>query len=111
MHMLRAYSWPGNVREVFAAVESAAIRAAGGRIDAQHLATEIRDAEDRASRRTPAERYRAETGEPDERASIRAALEQAQGVRARAAEILGMGRTTLWRKMKQYGFANDDDEV
>jgi sigma-54 dependent transcriptional regulator, acetoin dehydrogenase operon transcriptional activator AcoR len=32
-----------------------------------------------------------------------AALAEADGVRARAAEPLGMGRTTLWRKLKRYG--------
>jgi transcriptional regulator with AAA-type ATPase domain len=33
--MLRAYSWSGNVRELLAKVESAAIRASGERIEAQ----------------------------------------------------------------------------
>ena len=41
-----------------------------------------------------------------ERAAILAALEQAEGSRSRAAEMLGMGRTTLWRKMRQYGIAD-----
>ncbi len=36
-----------------------------------------------------------------------AALEETGGVRARAAELLGMGRTTLWRKMKEYGLDVD----
>ena len=103
MRMLRAYGWPGNVRELFAALESAAIRADGNRIDAQHLHEEIRAALERPP---TADRYRASDGD-DERASIIAALEQAGGNRARAAEILGMGRTTLWRKMRQYGIADE----
>ena len=37
------------------------------------------------------------------REAILAALREASGVRARAARILGMGRTTLWRKMKEHG--------
>ncbi len=44
---------------------------------------------------------------PDERATLAAALEDAGGNRARAAEMLGMGRTTLWRKMRQYGLATE----
>jgi transcriptional regulator of acetoin/glycerol metabolism len=48
-------------------------------------------------------RYRAAAGDEDERARILAALDAAHGVRARAAEILGMGRTTLWRKLRQLG--------
>ena len=43
----------------------------------------------------------------DERVAIVAALEQTDGAIARAAELLGMGRTTLWRKLKQYGLTSD----
>ncbi|NIP80851.1 MAG: hypothetical protein GWM90_17195, partial [Gemmatimonadetes bacterium] len=42
-----------------------------------------------------------------EEAGIRAALEETDGVRTRAAELLGMSRTTLWRKMKEYGLQPD----
>ncbi len=111
MHMLRAYAWPGNVREVFAAVQSAAIRAGGERIEAQHLPTEIRGADENDNGAERAERYRSEESATHERDSIVAALEEAHGVRARAAEILGMGRTTLWRKMKQYGLASDETDA
>jgi transcriptional regulator of acetoin/glycerol metabolism len=38
-----------------------------------------------------------------EREAIVAALDETGGVRSKAARILGMGRTTLWRKMKEYG--------
>ena len=41
---------------------------------------------------------------PDaEREAIREALELADGNRTRAAAALGMGRTTLWQKLKEYG--------
>jgi two-component system response regulator HydG len=103
MRMLRAYSWPGNVRELFAMVESAAIRAGGERIEAQHLPRDVRDALKDIPIEGKEVRYRAEDGEEDERAAIVAALAAVDGVRARAAEMLGMGRTTLWRKMKKYG--------
>jgi transcriptional regulator of acetoin/glycerol metabolism len=53
-------------------------------------------------------RYRA-AGDTDERARILAALDAASGVRARAAEILGMGRTTLWRKLRQLGLERSGD--
>ncbi|MBA2244129.1 MAG: helix-turn-helix domain-containing protein [Gemmatimonadota bacterium] len=53
--------------------------------------------------------YHADAPE-EERAAILAALEEAEGSRTRAAEILGMGRTTLWRKMKQYGIAAEGGE-
>jgi DNA-binding NtrC family response regulator len=101
MRTLRAYGWPGNVRELLAALESAAIRTDGDRIEAQHLPEDVRAALDRDL--AGGERYRAHDAAVDERSAILAALEEAAGSRARAAEILGMGRTTLWRKMKQHG--------
>ena len=114
MRMLRAYGWPGNVRELFAVLESATIRADGDRIDAQHLPEEVRGALERG--RSPsasgsamaavgAARYRADAPDTDEQTAIEAALVQAGGSRIRAAAILGMGRTTLWRKMRLYGIA------
>jgi two-component system response regulator HydG len=101
MRMLQAYDWPGNVRELLAVLESAAIRASGGRVEAQHLPAEVRAAI--GGEAGAAERYREGGADDDERAAIVAALEDAGGVRARAAELLGMGRTTLWRKLKKYG--------
>ena len=99
LRILRAYSWPGNVRQLFAAIETAAIRADGDTIEPQHLPREVLSglADDLEEARYGG----AAVGE-DERKSIEAALEEAGGSRIRAAEILGMGRTTLWRKIKQY---------
>lgn len=102
MRVLRAYTWPGNIRELFAVMESATIRADGDRIKAEHLPSEVREALNRHATDENG-RYRAEAADGDERSAIRAALEEAAGSRTRAAEILGMGRTTLWRKMKSYG--------
>jgi DNA-binding NtrC family response regulator len=107
MRMLRAHSWPGNVRELFAVVESAAIRAGGERIEAQHLPRDVRDALKHVPVEAREVRYRAEASKEDERAAIAAALAAAGGVRARAAEMLGMGRTTLWRKIRKYELEGD----
>jgi two-component system, NtrC family, response regulator HydG len=100
IQLMRSYSWPGNVRELFAVVESAGIRAGGTRIEAHHLPPEVRSPNGEASP-TADGRYRA--GVADEPALIRAALVEVHGVRARAADLLGMSRTTLWRKMREYG--------
>ena len=102
MRLLQAYAWPGNVRELLAAIESAAIRAGGARIEAQHLPADVRESRETAASR----RYRSELPTDEERDRIVAALAAADGVRARAAEILGMGRTTLWRKMRSYGITD-----
>jgi len=100
MRMLRSYDWPGNVRQLFAVIESSAIRAGGGRLEAQHLPAEVRERHPGGSEGRE-QRYRADDG-TDERSAIESALAQADGVRARAADLLGMSRTTLWRKMKEY---------
>jgi two-component system response regulator HydG len=109
MRLLRQYSWPGNVRQLLAALESAAISAGeGGRIEAQHLPDEIRETQDATLQGA---RYKASAAPDDERAAIEAALAHTGGTLSRAAELLGMGRTTLWRKMRAYGIthpASDD---
>ncbi len=102
MRLMRAHDWPGNVRELFAVVESATIRAGGPRIEAQHLPSAIRDPDGAAPSHPRETRYQGSTVD-DERAAIEAALVEADGSRARAAEILGMSRTTLWRRMRDFG--------
>jgi two-component system response regulator HydG len=99
VRLLRNYDWPGNVRELMSVIERAAVDAGFGRIEAQHLPEELRRGADAAGEA----RYRATQSADDERDAIVAALEQTDGAIARAAELLGMGRTTLWRKLKQYG--------
>jgi DNA-binding NtrC family response regulator len=113
LEVMAAYDWPGNVRELMTAVEYACIVCDGKRILACHLPEEVLegpqpgsaaqngDAKKGEARPEP-KRYQA----PDagaEREAIRAALEEANGNRTRAAAALGMGRTTLWQKLKEYG--------
>jgi DNA-binding NtrC family response regulator len=100
MRLLQGYRWPGNVRELFAVLESAHIQAGGRRIEAQHLPVEVRGV-DRPV--TSPERYRLEEPSDAEREAIARALTETGGARNAAADRLGMSRTTLWRKMKEYG--------
>lgn len=91
MRSLIACQWPGNVRQLLSALESTRIRAGGGTIEAQHPPEEVR-------------RPSAAGGDAaNERAAILAALREADGVKVRAAELLGMSRTTLWRKLREHG--------
>lgn len=103
--VLRAYPWPGNVRELLGALELATIHAGFTRIETQHLPAAVRDAA--AARHEP--RYRAPGSEDAERSAIVAALEHSGGTVSHAADLLGMGRTTLWRKLKAYGIAVASD--
>ena len=103
MRLLQVYPWPGNVRELFAALESAHIRAGDRRIEAQHLPAEVRGERDDRESDLRSERYRCEEPPEDERTAIVEALARTGGTRKAAARQLGMSRTTLWRKMKEYG--------
>ena len=102
MRLMRAHDWPGNVRELFSVVESATIRAGQPRIEAQHLPASIRDPQNQRGPDPRETRYQSPSDD-DERAAIEAALVEADGSRARAAELLGMSRTTLWRRMRDFG--------
>jgi transcriptional regulator of acetoin/glycerol metabolism len=106
---MRAYDWPGNVRELMAVIEHACIVCEGGRLLPCHLPPELlevaaeptdADADDRNG--DSSRRYQAPNPD-EEKQQIRAALEEAEGNRTRAAAALGMGRTTLWQKLKAYG--------
>ncbi len=103
VRLMQSYRWPGNVRELFSAVESAAIRADGGVIQAQDLPPAVRDPTGGA-----AAAYGPSGGSAGERTaldreSVIRALQDAGGVRVQAARLLGVSRTTLWRRMKELG--------
>jgi DNA-binding NtrC family response regulator len=108
LEVLTAYDWPGNVRELIAAIEHACIVCDGTRILPCHLPPEVRDREPGLDEQTTARgldggrRYQAPSAEEEKTAIIRA-LEEAEGNRTRAAALLGMGRTTLWQKLKAHG--------
>ncbi|MEP6619436.1 MAG: sigma-54 dependent transcriptional regulator [bacterium] len=106
IRLLRAHEWRGNVRELFAVVERAAIEASFHRIEAQHLPADVRE---RGTPRLADVRYRAAGPDDDEQAAIQAALEETDGALGRSAELLGMGRTTLWRKLRRYGLTARDE--
>ena len=98
---LARYDWPGNVRELENAIERAVALCLGSRIDVDDLPEEVR----RAASPLPA------TGQSRriqdvERALILSTLEESGGNRAQAAEVLGIGVATLYRKLKQYGDAS-----
>ncbi|CAN5824405.1 sigma-54-dependent response regulator transcription factor ZraR [soil metagenome] len=109
MVIMAEYDWPGNVRELMTTVEHACIVCDGGRILPSHLPEEVRagPAEERnggaESRGGESGRRYQAPGREMEREAIRQALEEADGNRTRAATLLGMGRTTLWQKLKEYG--------
>jgi len=109
LRALKAYPWPGNIRELRNVVESAAVRAVGDRIEPGDLPRELllqRPAESgpRVSLRPRATDTRGELSprQAADRERILSALSACHGNQTRAAEQLGMPRRTLVAKLAAY---------
>ncbi|MDY0267791.1 sigma-54-dependent transcriptional regulator [Trichloromonas sp.] len=108
MDRLRDYDWPGNVRELENIIERTVALTAGEHIEIRDLPANIARIDAPASLfdpgcpRIPAEGLDLGTTlETIERALIHQALERGQGIKARAAALLGLNRTTLVEKIKR----------
>ncbi len=106
IEMLRAYSWPGNVRELRNLMERIVIMNPQVRIDARHIPLPAsRKAPERGPER-PASLH--EVRQAAERDYILKKLEDAGGNVSRAAEVLGLERSNLYKKMRALGIATRD---
>ncbi len=103
LQMLRRYRWPGNVRELENALERAAVLADSGTVEVRHLPDSIRG---RGWPGEPIEHVPA-LHEAEYEAILRAAS-ACQGNLTKMAEMLGIGRTTLWRKIKASNIRVED---
>ncbi|RJR40701.1 MAG: PAS domain S-box protein [Desulfobacteraceae bacterium] len=82
---LRHYEWPGNVRELQSAIRFALVHSQGRIIMPEHLPPEVRESAGRVSQFKLS---------PE---GVRAALTRTGGNKKKAAEMLGVGRATLYR--------------
>lgn len=101
MKQLIAYSWPGNVRELEHMLERAILFAKGNRVSLSDFPEKLRE-------NTPVpvahdERAATPTLETIEKAYIAWVLQQTGGQKAKAASILGIDSSTLYRKIDRYG--------
>jgi DNA-binding NtrC family response regulator len=118
MDALLAYSWPGNVRELANALEYALVHADGTIIQPQHFPAELGSGTPLAGgpeggsaapaaspngEKVPLIRYYRGSAAANEKELILAKLAEAGGNKSEAAEKLGMSRTTLWKRLKNYG--------
>ncbi len=95
------YNWPGNVRELENALERAIILTPGEEIDPSALPERVTQ---RISAPLVADRAPANpTMEAVERAYIMWVLQSEGGNKSRAAEVLGIDPSTLYRKLSRYG--------
>ncbi|MEP7150000.1 MAG: sigma 54-interacting transcriptional regulator, partial [Acidobacteriota bacterium] len=100
MAALANYGWPGNVRELENAIERAFILS-GEDIDLDSLPQKVRDRADRSFRTRDSESFRP-TLEEMERRYLVEVLNSVGEDKVKAATILGIDLSTLYRKLKRY---------
>ena len=101
-NLLVGYAWPGNVRELRNCIESMVVMSRRKVLDVADVPPSIAG----ESVPGPAEKAAPRTVGPLrdlERSSIERALAETDGNRHRAAQLLGIGERTLYRKLKRYG--------
>ncbi len=99
MRRLMLYDWPGNVRELENAVERAVALGSGPILHMGDLPSNLQQGgSDRSL-----DSDELTTLEEMERRAILRALRETNGDKLAAARLLGIGKTTLYRKLKQYG--------
>ncbi|MBN2820675.1 MAG: sigma-54-dependent Fis family transcriptional regulator [Bacteroidales bacterium] len=97
LEKVQSYSWPGNTRELKNVIERAVILADNGKISHEHLPIEVMiPKENNLSSRLG-------TIEEMEKIHIQKMLNYTKGNKTKAAEKLGIGVPTLYRKLEQYG--------
>jgi Nif-specific regulatory protein len=101
LEKLKAYRWPGNIRELRNVVERAVALSSGSQIDATDIwLSELDLSSPVVANLRP---YKPETLEEIERHHILETLKYTDWNKSRAAEILGIERSTLDRKIKAFG--------
>lgn len=97
---MMSYSWPGNVRELQNVVEYAFILGQGDCIRLEDLTPEISGDGPQDLLDPPG--HKAQTAQEIEREQLLEAYRKTRGKREEMAELLGISRTTLWRKLREH---------
>ncbi len=98
INKLQNYRWPGNIRELQHSLERAVIVAENGKIDTQNILI------GQSLENTP--KAELNIAKLEEQA-IRQAISEYRGNLTQVAKALGLGRTTLYRKMEKYDLSDE----
>ena len=104
---LYAYDWPGNIRQLRNCLESAVVMSSDNTIRLADLPEPIRDAEQTATIHIQIGTTLAEA----ERHIIMETLTAYKGNKSKTADILGIGRKTLHRKLDEYAVAGTEPKL
>jgi transcriptional regulator with PAS, ATPase and Fis domain len=100
--LLMNYDFPGNVRELENIIERGVALTNGSAIELAHLPEDLKELNIRTFRKKEG---RIPSLEEQEMSYIRWVLNEVAGNKTLAAQILGIDRVSLWRKLKKYGMA------
>ncbi len=103
MAILMNYDFPGNVRELENIIERGVALANANTIEVAHLPEDLRELSIRTFRRKEGQ---IPSLEEQEMSYIQWVLKEVGGNRTIAAQMLGIDRVSLWRKLKRYGLEN-----
>ena len=120
LRLMNEYDWPGNVRELEHAIERACALSSGPVLHMADFPTQLQDHRMHLENRTAGETVHAHEAVPDhgvvsiaalEKQAILSTIRQLKGDKLMAARLLGIGKTTLYRKLKEYGIDEISDSV
>jgi DNA-binding NtrC family response regulator len=103
LRALEQFPWPGNIRQLENVIQQAVLTCTGDALTAAHLPPTIQARVDGRAADAGYPSSLAQNRETTERAVIVRALEKVGHSRTRAAQMLGVSRVTLYKKMKKYG--------
>ena len=98
---LLTYPWPGNVRELKQTIQTAVLQA-------QNDTITVDDLEIGSEQTTFPTSFTLRNDEEEEKERILRALKQAKGNKKLAAKMLGIGRSTLYNKLDEYGLNEEN---
>jgi len=105
MDILLNYDYPGNIRELENIIEHACVLCRGEVIERRHLPMYLQKARGSLEGEIISRPEPTESRDAWERERLVDALKEHSWHRQKAAQALGMDRTTLWRKMKKYNIS------